>query len=336
MRQGHKSLDDRATLAEQCSRSSKSRASQKTLNALAKRIMIAAVFLLACVPVNAGPGMDWGTCCMQAAREQFSDTDPQNPWDLCGVDPDFDFEGHSDPSPSVNASLGWCKHHCPGYQKSSAEQWLQPLSTWVIPALALLILCSVGEAGRGKKEKWPFYTACYQVKEYIALLGDLASAICGAFSELWMDALMAERLAKVEGKSIQVVIGVAMLASQTEFDSSDAAYIFGPQPTKIKKKDIVGNPKETFQKRRSISQGEEQSEANASSAELRARAAIKDPLLTTKLQTGIKTVLKARADFVNGVIVPVVLMLASTGSSFHDAYLKLGANDSAHGLAYGV
>ena len=53
-------------------------------------------------------------------------------------------------------------------------------------------------------------------------------------------------------------------------------------------------------------------------------------------QKAVKTVLKARADFVNGVVVPVVLLLAATGSSFHDAYLQLGSNDTAHGLAYGI
>ena len=272
---------------------------------------------------------------MQAAREQFNKTNNLTPWNACGVDPDFDFEDPSSPSPSVNVSLGWCKAHCPGYQKSSAEQWLQPLATWVLPAVTLLILCSVGESGKTKKEKWPFYSLYHQVKEYIALLGDPASAICGAFSELWMDALMAQRLTKVNEDSERVVIEVAMLASQTEFSGS--SYIIRPHLNEPEEDDSTTISKETSQKPSSTTkEGYVQPVAYADKDESNARAAFENPRFRRKLRTGIRTVLKARADFVNGVVVPIVLLLASTGSSFYDAYLQLGKNDSAHGLAYGI
>ena len=331
-------FDDRVTLIKPCRKGSNTRASTSPLNVFPKHILIAAVFVLICAPVHAGPGMDWGTCCMQAAREQFSEANLVTPWDACGVDPDFDFQDPS-PSPSVNVSLGWCKDHCPGYQKSSAEQWLQPLATWVIPALALLVLCSVGEDGRAKDEKWPFYTVYYQFKGYIALLGDPASAICGAFSELWMNALVAKELTKVDNPFEKAVIGVAMLASQTEYHGPDSGHIFRPPSNEMEKQDTEESSKKISQTTRSISkEGDLQSEVYVGRDELSDsdRAAFKNPVFANKLQTGVKTVLKARADFVNGVIVPVVLMLASTGSSFHDAYLNLGANDSAHGLAYGI
>lgn len=285
------------------------------------KTLIIAVFIPICVPVKAGPGMDWGTCCMQAAREQVSETNLQEPWDACGVDPDFDFENPS-PSPSVNTTLGWCIHHCPGYQKSSAEQWLQPLATWIIPALTLLILCSVGEHGKSKHEKWPFYTLCYNVKEYIAILGDPASAICGAFSELFMDALMMKRLNKADDTFAQVVIGIAILASHTEFCGWDSGYIFTFELNEMEKQDAGDSPLEGSRSRNELTK--------------RVRAAFKDRDFASSLQSGIRTILKARVSFVNGVIVPIVLLLVSTGSSFHDAYLKLGANDLAHGLAYGI
>ncbi|KAL9607680.1 MAG: hypothetical protein Q9167_007430 [Letrouitia subvulpina] len=285
------------------------------------KTLIITVFIALCVPVKAGPGMDWGTCCMQAAREQVSEANLQNPWDACGVDPDFDFENPS-PSPSVNTTLGWCMHHCPGYQRSSAEQWLQPLATWVIPALTLLILCSVGEHGKPSHEKWPFYTLCYNIKEYIVLLGDPASAICGAFSELWMDALMIKRLNKVDDMVAQVVIGVAILASQTEFCGWDSGYIFTPESSEMEKQDAANSQFEGSRGRNELTK--------------RVQAVFKDLKFASKLHSGVRTVLKARINFVNGVIVPIVLLLVSTGSSFHDAYLKLGANDSAHSLAYGI
>lgn len=307
------------------------------LTGFTKYILVIAIFVLIWTPVNAGPGMNWGTCCMQAVREQFSEANPLLPWDACGVDPAFDFQNPS-PSPSVNVTLGWCKDRCPGYQASSAKQWLQPLATWVIPALTLLVLCSVGEDGRTGNEKWPFYTLCYQVKEYTALLGDPASAICGAFAELWMDALMARRLTKAHKTSARVLIGVAMLASQTEFCGQESAHILRPRPNE-EKQDRVEISRPVLQIERSTLREEDlKSEAQAGEDEVpdTARAAFENPIFASEVQNGVRTVLKARADFVYGVIVPVVLLLATTGSSFHDAYLQLGEKDTAHGLAYGI
>ena len=330
-------FDDRVAFTNASQRRSRTRAFPCLLNGFARHILITAVFLLLGTPTNANSDMDWGTCCMQAAREQFSETNLIKPWDACGVDPAFDFENAS-PSPSVNVTLGWCKDHCPGYQKSSATQWLQPLATWVIPALTLLILCSVGE-DRGKEEKWPFYTVCYQVKEYIALLGDPASAICGAFSELWMDALMARTLlTKNNNQCARAVIEYAMLASQTEFCGQNSVQVFRFQSNSAGEKDLVETSEAIPRSETSIPEkGHLESEDYVGKGGLTdARAAFQNPTFAKKMQTVFITVLKARIDFVNAVIVPVVLLLATTGSSFHDAYLQLGSNDTAHGLAYGI
>lgn len=182
-RQCKQYFDDPLTFIKTYRRRSKVRIS---LNNFAKGCLITAVFALLCVPINARSDMDLGRCCMKAAREQFNETNLLKPWNVCGVSPVFDFSNPGSPNPSVNVSLGWCKAHCPGYQKSSAQQWLQPLSTWGIQALTLLVLCTVGETGSTKR-KWPFFILYYKIKEYVAILGDPASAICGAFSELWME-----------------------------------------------------------------------------------------------------------------------------------------------------
>ena len=334
MRTHQRSLGDHVSFHGQVCRLFGCQAPSIRTNAIAKNCLFVVILTLQCVPALAGSGMDWGTCCMQAAREQFSEAEPQLPWDACGANPDYNFEDGSEPSPSVKASLGWCKHHCPGYQESSAEQWLQPLSTWVIPALTLLILGSIGESSRDKKNRWPFYTLYYQVREYIALLGDPAGAIYGAFSELWVDTWMVEQMSEAKEASAQVVIGVAMLASQTKCDAFEVPSLAETQPDKAGETDSAESTKE----KHTLGSGKEgaNSDIKNASTKLRAPAAIQDPVLRSELQRGIRTVLKARADFAHGVIVPVVLLLASTGSSFHDAYLKLGSKDSAHGLAYGI
>lgn len=57
---------------------------------------------------------------------------------------------------------------------------------------------------------------------------------------------------------------------------------------------------------------------------------------THKLESGIKTILKARLEIISGVLIPVVLTLITTASAFHDAYSNLGDYTSAHNLAFGV
>ena len=344
-------------------------ASSRSLNGLGKLLLITVVFTLLFLPVNAIADMNWGNCCMKAAREQFNETNLLTPWKVCGVDPLFDYKNPK-PNPSISATLGWCKQRCPGYQMSSAEQWLQPLTTWVIPAIALLVLCSVGESRRKPKEgesqrepkdgesqrepkegesqrepeegesrrkpkegesqrepeegesrrkpedRWPFYTVYYRFKEYVALLGDPSSAICGAFTELWMDASMAQDLTTTKDSTFaQSVIKIAMLASQTEFCG-------------------VEKPNDSI--RPQLNNKEEKNHEGDEGRRKIIQAAFEKPEFVSQVQRAFKIVLKTRVDFVNGVILPVVLLLATTGSSFHDAYLQLGSNDTAHSLAYGI
>src|SRR4051794_5763407 len=49
-----------------------------------------------------------------------------------------------------------------------------------------------------------------------------------------------------------------------------------------------------------------------------------------------RVLLEARVDFVNTVLIPVILILVVTASVFYDAYQSLGDNDTAHSLAFGL
>ena len=148
-----------------------------------------------------------------------------------------------------------------------------------------------------------------------------------------MDALRVQRLTKTDQTRAHVVIGVAILASQTEISNPDPTHIFieNQNPTKTS-----GG---FLQKESSTIKEEDiQSEARVGKDTLTnsTPTALENPNYVKDLEKGVRTVLRARADFINGVIVPVVLLLATTGSSFHDAYLQLGNNDTAHGLACGI
>ena len=269
---------------------------------------------------------------MQAARSHFPAIITDTPWDACGVDPNFDFS-KSSASPSVNVTLKWCMEHCGGWQASSAEQWLQPLASWVIPALALLILCSVGEKG-GKEdgESPPFGSLYYQAKEYVILLGDPASAICGGFSELWTDAWLGMELMKID-KDVdhphmsfdKLVIGMAMLTSQTSFRNpewkrdSSAAFDDSEKEHLETENPKLTWPSQTLAQRKGPSEVQPTLDTDQNDLRTIAQAAFSHNDFADRLRTGIKTVLKARIDFVNGVALPVLLALAATASSSNSA-----------------
>jgi hypothetical protein len=308
--------DDVQAKSARASATSTQRRNAFHFDAKSARYLLGSVVLaLTCTPAAAA---DFGIYCMKAAREQFDVIITDAPWSACGVDPAFDFTKDT-PLNSVNASLGWCKEHCGGYQASVTSQWLLPLATWVIPPFTLLMLCSIGE----HKKDWPFSLLCYWVTEYLAILGDPASAICGGFSELWVNARLAKRLSKKPKRENQkefreefndAIVGFAMVAGQTEFNDLQ------PISSEISPQSNDGLNEKT---------GICASDVPVANGNL-GRDACK------ALERGITTVLRARIDFVNGVALPVVLALATTASVFFGAYQTLGDSDTAFGLAFGI
>jgi hypothetical protein len=299
---------------------------------MAVGIILATMF----TPTNAY--FDQGICCMLKVREEiafFQD----NPWSVCDTDHSYVYLSPG-PYTSVPATMGWCEQNCGGYQRSSADEWLRPLTTWVLPTVALLLICSVGESGEEKEPSeenskrlswrdkicsWTYWVNYltrdpptgirYQVQEYIALLGDPASAICGGFSEIVTDAQILSSKSRDWFERRRV--GVSTLASSTNFDEMA---LQGKLLTSVETKE----PTTVETKGPTISESKTSTVTSDGAID------------RLRLLSGINVILKARLDFINAVFLPVVLQLTATVSSFHDAYDQNGDVETAHNLSYGI
>ena len=263
-----------------------------------------------------------------------------DPWTVCDTDHAYVYLSPG-PYASVNVTMGWCQQNCGGYELSSSDEWLRPLATWILPTIALLLLCSVGEdkdgeeKDSGDKASW-WKKICYLIgfrykaREYVALIGDPASAICGGFSEIFTDARVL--LLKPRNWSEKVMVGVSTLAGSTEFDA--AAFQGGLWTNAENNRQNTTLP-ETSTATDGRSRTHEDKDISAIQG-----SPIDSDRDTKKVQTrlfyGIRVILKARLDFINAIFLPVVLLFATTVASFHDAYDNNGDVETAHNLAYGV
>lgn len=300
-----------SALAKSFQHHTTSRRNGNFLRLTAVGIVLATMF----TPTNAY--FDQGICCMLKVREEIA-VFHYNPWSVCDTDHSYVYLSPG-PYTSVPATMAWCEQNCGGYQRSSADEWLRPLATWVLPTVALLLICSVGESEEnGKRLPWgeicswrywvkyltrdPATGIRYKVQEYIALLGDPASAICGGFSEIVTDARILS--SKPKGWFERGMVGVSTLAGSTRPRGELLANVETKEPT---------------------------------TSESKTSAVTSDVAIDRlRLLFGIQVILKARLDFINGVFLPVVLQLAATVSSFHDAYDQNGDVETAHNLSYGI
>jgi len=207
------------------------------------------------------------------------------------------------------------------------------------------------------KEVWDWFKdrATENFPEYVSLVGDPGSAICGAFSEIYADVkMLAEHQDLLEQHSkegvkwivrilrkiklisrpkadpthdVQVdctVLRVLIMVGDTDFNEKD-----------IKMKDVASFKKK-IRKDLGLPPSQDLTPSGAPS-----RASSQAPSVFGKcpkeaMTMAMRALVEARLDFFNAVFLPVVLMLAVTASVFYDAYTKLGDNDTAHGLAFGV
>ena len=181
------------------------------------RHLFGLVFLLDMFSVVSA--FDSQICCLKSARYNW--TSGILPWDSCALGPNYVQGTYGlGEVPQVNATLGFCKENCPGVQISTVNEWLGLLTSWVLPAIALLLTCSTGSTSRVRHPNsitgGVLRSVPYQLRDFMAILGDPASAIRGAFSEVALNMSVVHNIYRAVGID-RVAKALAMVAGQTEF-----------------------------------------------------------------------------------------------------------------------
>ncbi|KAF1953544.1 hypothetical protein CC80DRAFT_537419 [Byssothecium circinans] len=186
------------------------------------------------------------------------------------------------------------------------------------------------------------------VGEYVLLLGDPASAIWGAFSEIISDLNLSRRLSNNSPSSFTAkALWITMLAGDTKFNNTRLLQGFWD---KLKKEEpFPSHPDSSLWSSlaRDIATPQRKSPSIADNDDsiLKSRVGVQSstaalPLayasLAESLDRGVRILVRGRIDFSKGVFLPVVLTLAVAASVFFDGYQKAGDKDTAHALAYGV
>ncbi|KAF2274508.1 uncharacterized protein EI97DRAFT_435050 [Westerdykella ornata] len=337
-------------------------------------------------PVRAS--FDLARCCVKAARDrgimkrvEEALEEKQEPWAICKFGKSVEYPSETR-WPSVTQTRAWCKAECDGYQRSETAQWLQPLATWIAPYIAFLLLCPVAEGEDDIDENtrktefrftvlarflnnkhvhslWSFVTNV--IGEYVLLLGDPASALWGAFSEILSDLRLAKRLGNKKSSWLaDKAVWIVMLAGDTKFKpdllwrgfakslpkdertSDEAADIDNPAMAKttswrmLAKRVSAHTPSiERNGSPDSTGQDEIIKQSTAVHASTLTGASLQSSM-EEELMRGVQLLVQGRINFTKGIFMPTILMLAVAASVFFDAYQKLGDKDTAHALAYGV
>lgn len=223
------------------------------------------------------------------------------------------------------------------------------------------------------KKKRTLQTIFYLVSEYIVLLGDPASAMSGCVYQLWTDFVYVWYMARKDPptKFKKHLIGFAILAGQTTLQRTNAE--LKPSDAELKPSDVddIANlvrgailkktANATTNASTSPPPGDEiisqfladqtkaaltqtrdvekdvAAQRSAAAPELKSIQNTYDQSeFCNELQPTIETLLKANTDFVNGIVIPVVLTFAGTAAGFYNAYTVLGDRDKGYSLAFGV
>jgi hypothetical protein len=202
----------------------------KMLASSAGNVKFMAGIILMLGMLDSAHAIDFGKCCVMAARAKYAIYPDTLPWDTCAVNnltssPDY-------PNPSVNNTMAWCKQNCPGHEPSDTDQWLHPLATWIIPYLGLLLLCPIRERPEAAEtppesraqafiQEWKKLKSntIFKLWEYAGYLGDPAGGIWSAFSELAEDWWLSSKALDMKPLR-QGLFATAILAGPTEFDDA--------------------------------------------------------------------------------------------------------------------
>ncbi|KEY73197.1 hypothetical protein S7711_04163 [Stachybotrys chartarum IBT 7711] len=276
-------------------------------------------------------------CCTIAAREEFSNNITPDevgfyPWEVCSYNMDIEFDS-SYVFPSVNRTMAWAMEHCRGIQLSSLQQWLVPLSTYISPYIGVLLLCPVGGIPEQKHEERKrkdilntiMYVLLRPVPEYIRILGDPASAIFGAWHEVWSDTMTLARLTPEQPATLRdSALWTTALAGDIRYSEH-----------------IAWKPKVLQALHAQTGGGGVPSQEDQIISSVKGKGPISksEPLLSNaseleNINRAIDIVITARKGFVSGILIPVLLLLAVTAATFYDAYTMRGDKDTALALAY--
>lgn len=200
-------------------------------------------------------------------------------------------------APPILTTRQWCQLNCAShglFQINDTSQWVTQLTSWVLPALAMLFLCPIaehlyppsdGEGWRGWLDEFVF-NWLDAVVQYIWILGDPASAFNGALTQMMSDVTLCMALKRPENSHRErSLIVTAMLAEQIDIDMP-----------------IV---RTTFQILSGLDKAQEYS------------------------KTACRTMMAARRKFHMSITLPVVFYVGVAASIFYDASGKLGDNDTS-------
>lgn len=324
--------------------------SQSTLLAVGAKL-IACLVLAERLPI-AQATFSVTKCCVIAVRQDFERyIDHYYPWEVCNFNVEIDYRSNLT-YPSIVRSMSWAKQFCRGTEYSTTSEWLQPLVTYISPYIGILLLCPIGDnAVRWSLSRTPlindFLVAVWKyLREYSSILGDPASAIFGAASEILADATALTRISTQnvadtwDSNQQHWRSWVAALAGAIKFSAGtgwDPGFLKPLQAlaTHSDLQTSTANTSPVDEHAGSSTMGEVE-HLGLNTGFSKGSGNNSSVTCSDKVSKAINIVIVSRADFVNGILLPVIITLAITAATFYDAYARVGDKDTALALAYGV
>lgn len=265
---------------------------------------IAAVVLGALVR-TAGAATDFQQCCAQVPVA--ADLKPFQ-WDACHAS--FN-ASETDPvarfAPPIYATLAWCQHHCEPdgmFQVSQTNQWLTPLAAWVIPAVAMLFLIPISEELKAPRD---------------LALRTTMRAVLDEFVLNWLEPAMGyvqvlgDPTSAFNGALSQMMNDWTLCVALRRPTNSDRECALISTVILAEQADFeVEVVRNIFEIMSGLGKARDYS------------------------KTACRVMFSARKKFNMSVALPVAFYVGVAAAVFYDAAQKLGDNDTAHSLAYGV
>ena len=257
--------------------------------------LASAVLLLTHIAAIARAATDLAQCC---TRVPVPADLAASQWDACYSAYN---QSEADPlrrsAPPILTSLDWCQRNCPSeglFRVAETSQWLTPFVSWVIPATAMLFLCPVAEhlPPPTQRPGW----------------------------RVWLDELVFNWLDAVLG--YMYILGDPVSA----FDGALTAVM-----NDVTLVCCLKRPENGFRERSLIITVLLAGQVDIETPIVRATFQILSGLDKAReySKTACRTMLAARRKFHMAVTLPVVFYVGVAAAVFHDAYGKLGDNETS-------